>query len=156
MSLMTCPQCGRKRVSDKAYACPACGFRIREYLQSSKCQQIIDEKEKLYTDYSRAIAMNSVQVSQLRKMPAQSQKPSLGLIAAFIIILLLLFGYANYTPSNPMRENPEYRRQIESYEEKHKDDWKGYKGYRKGSPAETQKLKQDGYDPDDYRKTMGY
>lgn len=51
------------------------------------------------------------------------------------------------------RENKEA---IDTYRKNHKDDWNGYKGTRRNSWAEDEKLKQDGYDPKEYRKKHGY
>ena len=53
-------------------------------------------------------------------------------------------------------EERERREQIRQYEENHKDDWNGYKGTRRNSWAEDEKLKHDGYDPKEYRKQHGY
>ncbi len=75
----------------------------------------------------------------------------------FIILALLLYSCAsNYHPRSTFTDDPEVRKAIETYEENHKDDWKGYKGTRRGSIAETEKLKQDGYDPEQYRSSHGY
>ena len=45
---------------------------------------------------------------------------------------------------------------IRIYEENHKDDWKGYKGTRRNSMAEDEKLRSDGIDADKYRTQHGY
>lgn len=34
MSLVTCPECGRKNVSDSAEACPECGYGIKKHFES--------------------------------------------------------------------------------------------------------------------------
>ena len=41
-------------------------------------------------------------------------------------------------------------------DEDHKDDWKGYKGTRRNSMAEDEKLRSDGIDPDEYRERHNY
>lgn len=38
MALITCPECGRE-ISDKAAACPHCGFPIQEHLQAQTQNQ---------------------------------------------------------------------------------------------------------------------
>lgn len=58
MALVTCPECGRKNVSDSAVACPDCGFGIREYYTNIKEQQQKEEKEKEYREHARSVAQN--------------------------------------------------------------------------------------------------
>ena len=53
-------------------------------------------------------------------------------------------------------EEKERHDKVRQYEENHKDDWNGYKGTRRNSWAEDEKLRQDGYDPKEYRKKHGY
>ena len=36
MALISCPECGREKVSDNAAACPDCGFGIKEYFEKQK------------------------------------------------------------------------------------------------------------------------
>ena len=45
---------------------------------------------------------------------------------------------------------------ITTYEMNHRNDWKGYKGTRRNSMAEDEKLKGDGYNPSEYRSQHGY
>ena len=33
MALVTCPECGREKVSDTALACPGCGYPIKEHFE---------------------------------------------------------------------------------------------------------------------------
>jgi len=46
MALVTCPECGREKVSDSAVACPDCGFGIREYYAHRNERQQLAEKAK--------------------------------------------------------------------------------------------------------------
>lgn len=103
-----------------------------------------------------------------------SQKPSLVLNlyrGIGILILVAIFAFVAYNfvscTSTFMKafnndhgfsceEEKERREQIRQYEENHKDDWNGYKGTRRNSWAEDEKLRQDGYDPKEYRKKHGY
>ena len=48
MALITCPECGRERVSDVAEACPECGFGIRNYFENKEIETEKRELEKLY------------------------------------------------------------------------------------------------------------
>ena len=36
MALISCPECGRERVSDTANSCPGCGYNIAEHFKKSK------------------------------------------------------------------------------------------------------------------------
>ncbi len=38
MALIRCPECGRE-ISDRAYACPGCGFPVRDYLESDDLKE---------------------------------------------------------------------------------------------------------------------
>lgn len=53
MALITCPECGREKVSNTAIACPSCGFAIREYFEKieiNKQEQENQEKnDKLHS-----------------------------------------------------------------------------------------------------------
>ena len=41
MSLVNCPECGRKKVSDSAESCPECGFGIRSYYEELACARML-------------------------------------------------------------------------------------------------------------------
>jgi len=45
MALVSCPECGRDRVSDSASACPECGFNVREYFSNNSVNISISNKE---------------------------------------------------------------------------------------------------------------
>lgn len=59
-------------------------------------------------------------------------------------------------PSASEQWYQEHKEAIDTYNYNHKDDWDGYKGTRRNSWAEDDKLKSDGYDPDEYRSDHGY
>lgn len=51
MSLVTCPECGKKNVSDTAEACPECGYAVKMYYQKireeeAKREQARKEEER--------------------------------------------------------------------------------------------------------------
>lgn len=50
MALITCPECGRKKVSDTAEACPSCGFGIKAYFEKKYEEEENKEKEIKYTE----------------------------------------------------------------------------------------------------------
>lgn len=59
-------------------------------------------------------------------------------------------------PSASEQFYQEHKTEIDTYRNNHKDDRKGYKGTRRNSYAEDEKLKHDGYDPDEYKSDHGY
>lgn len=46
MSLITCPECGRNKVSDTAEMCPSCGFGINQYFREIRIKQALEQIEK--------------------------------------------------------------------------------------------------------------
>ena len=53
MALITCPECGKERVSNTAEACPSCGFGIKKYFESEQLRDdLIEEKVISKTDVS--------------------------------------------------------------------------------------------------------
>lgn len=51
MALITCPECGRERVSNTADACPSCGFGIKKYFESEQIRDdLVEEKVANKTD----------------------------------------------------------------------------------------------------------
>lgn len=79
-------------------------------------------------------------------------------IYASIVILILIFilTIALHWPKDTFQDDPKVREAITEYEIMHKDDWKGYKGFRRNSFAEQQELEKDGYDVQQYRDANGY
>ena len=77
--------------------------------------------------------------------------------AFFIIIgiVVVLWGIGTLFKDNNGLDDEDYEK-IRIYEENHKDDWKGYKGTRRNSMAEDEKLRSDGIDPDEYRERHNY
>ena len=74
----------------------------------------------------------------------------------FIILVVIAMFKSCTEPSASDQWYQENKEAIDTYNENHKDDWKGYKGTRRNSWAEDQKLEHDGYDPDEYRQKHGY
>ena len=77
--------------------------------------------------------------------------------AFFIIIgiVVVLWGIGTLFKDNNGLDDEDYEK-IRIYEKNHKDDWKGYKGTRRNSMAEDEKLRSDGIDPDEYRERHNY
>ncbi len=74
----------------------------------------------------------------------------------FIILVVIAMFKSCTEPSASDKWYQEHKEAIDTYNKNHKEDWKGYKGTRRNSWAEAQKLKHDGYDPDEYRQKYGY
>ena len=69
-------------------------------------------------------------------------------------IILLVSALAKSSYVDPAdKYYLDHKTEIDTYRENHKDDWKGYKGNRRNSFAESQALQADGYNPDTYRKS---
>lgn len=62
MSLVKCPECGRENVSDKAEACPSCGFALKDYYSnySSENDSVLCNYEK---DENNNAEMNLIEES---------------------------------------------------------------------------------------------
>ena len=73
------------------------------------------------------------------------------------IVIIWVFLYDLYSDRQEReRFNQEIARVSREYDEKHKDLWDGYKGTRRNSIAEREKLLADGIDPEQYRRAHGY
>lgn len=69
--------------------------------------------------------------------------------------MVVLWGIGTLFKDNNGLDDEDYEK-IRIYEENHKDDWKGYRGTRRNSMAEDEKLRSDGIDPDEYRERHNY
>lgn len=79
---------------------------------------------------------------------------TLGIIILVIFIIAVLKMCSEPSPSEKFYQ--EHKSEIDSYNERHKDDWNGYKGTRRNSMAEDEKFKQDGINAEEYRRKNGY
>lgn len=84
----------------------------------------------------------------------KNSSKTLGIIILIIFIIVALKMCSEPSPSEKFYQ--EYKQEIDSYNERHKDDWKGYKGTRRYSMAEDEKFRQDGIDAEEYRSKNGY
>lgn len=96
-----------------------------------------------------------VSVGMIKSTKTRSSKIKIAIVATVIVgIILLVSAIAKNSYVDPAdKYYLDHKTEIDTYREKHKDDWKGYKGNRRNSWAEDQALKADGYDPDTYRKS---
>ena len=63
MALISCPECGKKNISDMALACPQCGFAVREHTEirqreHSKGLQFEATKQKAAIEYIKQEVSN--------------------------------------------------------------------------------------------------
>lgn len=72
MALITCPECGRKKVSDTAEACPSCGFGIKAYLKRSMKKRKI--KRKKLNIQNRNIESRNMKNRKMRMGMRKSEK----------------------------------------------------------------------------------
>lgn len=63
--LVSCPECGRENVSNKATACPGCGFNVAQYFETHKLEEQPNKAEKL----------NPTAEKDFEEEPVQSSKP---------------------------------------------------------------------------------
>ena len=78
----------------------------------------------------------------------KGEEDSLKSFLIIIGIVVVLWGIGTLFKDNNGLDDEDYEK-IRIYEENHKDDWKGYKGTRRNSMAEDEKLRSDGIDPDE-------
>ena len=45
MALVTCPECGREKVSDSAIACPDCGYGIKEHFDKIRAKEAAEKRK---------------------------------------------------------------------------------------------------------------
>lgn len=77
MALITCPECGKDKISDHADYCPSCGYPIRKRYDEIK------EQERKRIIYQKKL--DSI------KMPERPKRPKLGIVSwTYIIVLYLI------------------------------------------------------------------
>lgn len=67
MALVTCPECGRKNVSNTAVACPDCGYAIKEHFERIKAE------EKRFADAKAAEAQRKADAEDLAQRLKESE-----------------------------------------------------------------------------------
>lgn len=53
MALVTCPECGREKVSDSAAMCPDCGYGIKAHFERIEREKIQQEMQKKKEEYEQ-------------------------------------------------------------------------------------------------------
>lgn len=113
MALITCPECGKKKVSDTAEACPRCGFGIKTYFENQS------QNEKRKQDDSVIENASEIDINQIEEdviKPEQKASDSVNvtsktdknnsgktlsifliffIVLAVVIVLFVLFHKSN-------------------------------------------------------------
>ena len=78
MALVTCPECGREKVSDSATACPDCGYGIKEHFDKIKAREAaernrIEEQKRVEKAKQEAEEKRRVQEQERIEQAPQRQ-----------------------------------------------------------------------------------
>ncbi len=60
MALVKCPECGREKVSDKALACPDCGFGLKEYFENKNNLNVLAEADSINYEDAQKIEADCI------------------------------------------------------------------------------------------------
>ena len=106
MALVTCPECGREKVSDTALACPGCGYPIKEHFEKinkgkekdDNLEQVSQEIEKPEEDITiKQKSENDTATSVVDKESNKDEKKNKKaiLIGAVALVILFLLAVTN-------------------------------------------------------------
>ena len=84
MALITCPECGRKKVSDTAEACPSCGFGIKAYFKYTEPINKEPEHEE---------PKNENGIEEIRKKDSGKKPYILYALLALLVVCVLLYVF---------------------------------------------------------------
>lgn len=86
--LITCPECGKEKVSDTAESCPECGYAIKTHFAKIK-----EEKEEKIQQEQVNKMIKNIEKSRLNniQMPTDPKFPKGWLIVGLFLILLSVF-----------------------------------------------------------------
>ena len=103
MALITCPECGRKKVSDTAEACPSCGFGIKAYFEKKYEEEENKEKEIKYTEPEHREPeheepKNENGNEEIRKKDSGKKPYILYALLALLVVCVLLFVFLKQKP----------------------------------------------------------
>lgn len=89
MTLIKCPECSRKKVSDTAVACPYCGYGIREHFE-----EIRKEEEKLEIRHKLGETQNyQLKVNDNEEELTRKKEPSLKYFIFLLIPIIFICIY---------------------------------------------------------------
>lgn len=80
------------------------------------------------------------------------------IIIIYVVIGVFCIG-VSVNEDKPSAHYLEHKSEIDAYDKKHKDDWKGYKGSRRNSFGENEAFRKDGFTDEqikEYRESHGY
>lgn len=103
MALISCPECGRERVSDTANSCPGCGYNIAEHFKKSKDEiqlQTIQQSDFINeaddfkkSDIEEALEEEEEEEEKKIETPKEPTKNSAGtaIFGCFILLIAIVF-----------------------------------------------------------------
>lgn len=98
MALVSCPECGREKVSDSAESCPDCGYGIKQHYIRIKQDEARKERERVAEEEKRVREETAAKVAKEEydniKMPKKPQVKSgtiIGLAIAWVAVIGLSF-----------------------------------------------------------------
>lgn len=121
MALVTCPECGREKVSDSAVACPECGYGIKEHFEkiraieaaekrraeeqkrAEKAKQEAEEKRRVQEQarIEQAPQRQKQAIEQLEKKIQQYKICEIiGVVAIIVFVAVWIYGLIDMSWSN--------------------------------------------------------
>lgn len=98
MALITCPECGKKNVSDTAEACPKCGYGIKKHFEEINAEDIDNKESQIVQEISSEENNSSSENS------GGSAHKSL-LMAGIIILSILLIVIIKMISDNSVQKD---------------------------------------------------
>lgn len=96
MALISCPECGKKRVSDSALACPSCGFNIKEYLEKQRLANngMPNCEQEQFSEMQKETTVTKNFAEKKPKNLNSKTRPLYVFIGLFVGFLLAVFVFA--------------------------------------------------------------
>lgn len=92
MALITCPECGRPKVSDTALSCPDCGFSIANYYEKLRIEEAVKETQRKNVEQAQKREAERLARIEKRKQGIQKNKKWLVIISLVIIFGVIVVG----------------------------------------------------------------
>lgn len=104
MALVTCPECGRERVSDSAESCPDCGYPIKNHFsklsipvtsenisqkQEKEAVEVVDAYE-LTTDVKNEVSWKQRAKERTEKRERQNKRITVCIVASVVILCIFI------------------------------------------------------------------
>ena len=104
MALVSCPECGKSKVSDTATSCPECGYNINEHFKKMKYEDKLKmHEEKIKQEKNKKEEYIKEVAKTIKKPEIPKRCSRIGYISLrIIIIFLILLGIANIINNESM------------------------------------------------------